>query len=83
MTRKIRATDLELYTVNTGAFYETHKLMARHHFGLDVWRDHLRDRVISLYSREIEPVYADFDTLQSVAVSLKDYYERHVQELDR
>lgn len=79
--RKIRADDLELYTINTSCFYEIHKTMAKHRFGMDVWRDHLRDRVIPLYCREIEPVEADYQTMFDVAVSLKDYYERHLGEL--
>ena len=79
--RKIEAHDLELFTINTGAFYEIHKLMASHNLGLQAWVDHVRDRSVSLYSREIEPVHADYDTVRAVAQNLKAYYERHIREM--
>jgi hypothetical protein len=76
--RAIEAHDLELFTINTGELYQYHKFLAP--FPVREWRLHLTDRVIPLYSRQVEPVTYDWETIANVAQSLKDYYQRHVAE---
>ncbi len=78
--REVEPVDLELYTVNTGQFYETHKELARSGAPVARWRVHLAHTAVPRYSREIEPAYATATTLDSVAASLKAYYERHIRE---
>lgn len=78
--RAIEGHDLELFTINTGEFYQYHLFLARKHFSAHEWHRHLTDRVIPLYSRQVEPVTYDYETVANVAKSLKDYYERHLEE---
>ena len=78
MKREVRAHDLELYAINTGQFYEIHKgLVGQNGWA---WIKHVRDLVLPRYCREIEPVWASEKTVDSVAVSLCEYYTRHAQE---
>lgn len=78
--RNIDTRDLVLFTTNTGEFYDFHCLMARK--GLDAagWRDWIRDRVLPLYAKQIEPVNYDYEVLANAATEVKDYYDRHVRE---
>ena len=80
--RAIEAHDLELYAINTGAFYQKHKALVG--CPRDAWANHLRDHVLPRYHREIEPVTYDWQTIANVATNLKNYYETHAREgLDR
>jgi hypothetical protein len=78
--RNIEQHDLVLYAINTSVFYQLHCLMARNNMSVDGWKDWIRDRVLPLYGREIEPVSYDYDTLINSARELRDYYNRHVTE---
>jgi hypothetical protein len=78
--REVEPHDLELYTINTGQFYETHKALARKAADVQEWRRHLAHTAVPRYGREVEPVYATAATLDKVAASLKAYYERHIAE---
>ena len=80
MHRKIELHDLVLYTINTSCFYQRHCSFAGNGVGVDSWVDHLRDSVLPLYAREIEPVTADYDTVMDAARELRDYYTTHIEE---
>ena len=80
MMREVLAYDLELYAINTGQLYQTHKSLARRKQNAWAWIMHVRDNVIPRYSREIEPVWASAETVDAVAVALMEYYARHVME---
>jgi len=81
--RNIEQDDLVLFTTNTGEFYQLHCLMARKHMSVDGWKDWLRDRVLPLYAKQVEPVNYDYETLINAAHEIKEYYERHVEESTR
>jgi hypothetical protein len=78
VAREVDANDLELYAINTGPFYETHKLLAPEPLG--IWMQHVAQTVLPCYSREIEPVTASTVTIATVAAALKAYYLRHLSE---
>ena len=78
--REVEPHDLELYAINTGQFYETHKALANKIASLQEWRRHVTHIAVPRYGREVEPVYATAETLDSVAANLKAYYERHISE---
>jgi hypothetical protein len=80
--RLIDANDLELYAINTGELYARHKQLARGSATIHAWQNHVR-RVLDRYTHEIEPVYAKPATVNHVARALKDYYTRHISELDQ
>lgn len=76
--RPVEAYDLVLFAQSTGPLYSAHKaLVGRTAPG---WRKHVRDRVVPLYYREIEPVYASVKTINSAARDLRRYYEREARE---
>lgn len=79
--REVEPHDLELFTINTGPFYETHKALARSTASVAEWRRHVAHTSVPRYGREVEPVYATAETLDAVAASLKAYYERHIAEM--
>jgi hypothetical protein len=79
--RAITQRDLTLFTINTGEFYQLHCLMARKNCSVDGWRDWLRDRVLPLYAKQVEPVTYDYDTLINSAREVRDYYANHVTEM--
>jgi hypothetical protein len=79
--RKVNPYDLELFTINTGAFYELHKMYARNGTHIRAWIAHVRNRALPRYCREIEPVSADTDTVKAVAQGLQAYYAEHIREL--
>lgn len=79
--RAITEHDLVLFTTNTGEFYHLHCQMARGHLSIDGWRDWIRDRVLPLYAKQVEPVTYDYETLRNAAREVRDYYQRHIQEL--
>jgi len=81
MPRMIELHDLVLFTTNTGEFYQLHCLMARKRMSVDGWKDWIRDRVLPLYGKQVEPVSYDYETLINAAREIKDYYERHVTEM--
>jgi len=83
MMREVLAYDLELYAINTGQLYQTHKSLARRKQNAWAWIMHVRDNVIPRYSREIEPVWASAETIDAVAVALMEYYARHVIESEQ
>jgi hypothetical protein len=83
MKRNIELHDLVLFTTNTGEFYQLHCLMARKGLNLAGWRDWIRDRVLPLYARQVEPVNYDYDTLTNAAREIKEYYDQHVIEVQR
>jgi hypothetical protein len=76
--REIEAHDLELYAINTGELYQAHKLLAA--FPTKRWVQHIRERVIPRYCREIEPVSASDAVVEVVAGALRNYYKRHMEE---
>jgi hypothetical protein len=76
--REIDAFDLEVYAINTGELYEAHKLLTT--FPIERWVKHVRERVLPRYCREIEPVAASAKVIEAVAVALRDYYKRHMEE---
>jgi hypothetical protein len=78
--RLIEQHDLVLFTTNTGEFYQRHLLFARHHMSVDGWKEWLRDTVIPHYSRTVEPVTYDYETLINSAREVREYYIRHVNE---
>ena len=78
--RTIEKHDLVLFTINTGEFYQLHCLMARGGLSVLGWRDWLRDRVLPLYGKQVEPVNYDYQDLINAAREVKDYYDRHVTE---
>lgn len=80
MKRKIEQHDLVLFTTNTSEFYQLHMVMARNNLSVVGWMDWLRDRVLPLYARQVEPVLYDFDTLRNSAIEIRDYYTRHIAE---
>ena len=80
MRRNIERDDLVLFATNTGEFYQLHCFMARKGLSASGWRDWLRDRVLPLYGKQVEPVNYDYDTLTNAAREIKEYYERHVTE---
>ena len=80
MNRLIECEDLVLFTTNTGEFYQLHCLMARKGMSVAGWRDWIRDRVLPLYAKQVEPVDYDYETLANAAMDVKDYYERHISE---
>lgn len=80
MIRLIEAHDLELYAVNTGEFYKQHCLMASKGYSVAWWELWLRERVLPHYSREIEPITYDHETVANVARTLRDYYLQHNAE---
>jgi hypothetical protein len=80
MTRAIDENDLVLFTTNTSEFYQLHCFMARKCLSLNGWRDWIRDRVLPLYCKQVEPVAYDYETLANAAREVKDYYERHIRE---
>ena len=80
MPRMIELHDLVLFTKNSGEFYQLHCLMARNRMSVDGWKDWIRDRVLPLYAKQVEPVSYDYDVLINAARQIKDYYERHVTE---
>jgi hypothetical protein len=86
--RKVDAHDLELYAINTGSFYPVHKWMATqshpvwvtHVRSHPVWVTHVRAVVLPQYCREIEPVWATSQTVDTVASALGAYYANHERE---
>jgi hypothetical protein len=76
--RKVDAHDLELYAINTGSFYPVHKWMATQSH--PVWVTHVRAVVLPQYCREIEPVWATSQTVDTVASALGAYYANHERE---
>lgn len=78
--REVEPHDLELYTINTGPFYETHKALAAKKASVQEWRRHLAHTSVPRYGREVEAVFAKPETLDDVAARLKAYYERHISE---
>lgn len=78
---EVDAHDLELYAINTGEFYEIHCNLARRFVGTAVWINHLIDRVIPRYCREVEPVWATYATALAAAKELAAYYQQHIKEL--
>jgi hypothetical protein len=76
----IQRHDLVLFTINTGEFYQLHCLMARRGLDVNGWRDWIRDRVMPLYAKQIEPFNYDYETLANAAREVKEYYDRHVTE---
>ena len=82
MARAIRSDDLALYAINTSYFYPSHVLYARKGLPLSAWMDHIRERVIPLYCKEIESVTASYDATKDAAFWMQDYYQRHIQEME-
>lgn len=78
--RMIEQHDLVLFTTNTGEFYQLHCLMARKNLSVVGWMEWLRDRVLPLYAKQIEPVDYDYDVLINSAREVRDYYDRHIHE---
>jgi hypothetical protein len=78
LARPVEAYDLELYAINTGQFYQWHTANAGEPLG--VWLQHVATTVKPRYCREVEPVSATPETLQTVAAALKAYYEQHNRE---
>jgi hypothetical protein len=78
VAHEIDGNDLELYAITTGAFYETHKLLAPEPLG--TWMQHVAQTVLRCYCREVEPVTAATATIATVAAALKAYYLQHVSE---
>jgi hypothetical protein len=76
--RQVEAHDLELYAINTGEFYQLHKKLAPENAW--AWIKHVRDNVMPRYCKEIEPIWATSKVVEAVAVALKEYYQRHVEE---
>jgi hypothetical protein len=76
--REVDSHDLELYAINTGELYQTHKLLVGKNGW--AWVKHVRDRVLPRYCREIEPVSASATTVDEVAVALCNYYTQHERE---
>lgn len=79
-TRALEKHDLVLFAINTGELYQSHCLMARKAMPDLIWRDWLANRVIPLYSKQIEGVVCDYETICNAASEIKEYYERHVTE---
>jgi hypothetical protein len=78
--RLIEQHDLVLFTTNTGEFYQLHKLMARNNLSVMGWMDWIRDRVLPLYAKQVEPVTYDYDTLINAAREIREYYIQHIHE---
>lgn len=78
---KISAHEIVLYATNTGSLYPTHKKLAREGATQQKWFEHVTNRVIPLYRREIEHVLAWPSDRFDAAAQLKAYYERHIAEV--
>jgi len=76
--RRVDSRDLELYAINTGEFYQTHKDLVGQ--PIEAWRVHVLTVVVPRYCREIEPVTIGTEGLADVAAALCAYYTQRAAE---
>ena len=81
----LSAHEIELYAVNTGALYETHKRLGRAITTTSqTWADHIRTMVLPAYRREIgRSATATKAEVAQAAEALRSYYRQHSAECAR
>lgn len=77
----LNAHGLFLYVINTGEFYQANCERARGNASAQEWQQFLRLEALPRYRRETHTTFAILaDEVMRAADSLKDYYERHLEE---